>query len=255
MVATGDDKSRSRGKWEMSPRDNVVFELGLFMGRLGRDRTFYVFEKGIKLPSDLLGVTLPQFPKRNGAEKQRVLKECAETIRDHVRGRGGIFDGGIFPSVPLAFGYFNNFVEIVCRRLRISQEAKINGKLRKVPDFELHILIPDDLKDDMKAKVANAKDIRKWQQISVQAPETRAYDFFADVSFTSGKAILKDVPTTLLSLHQTIAEFLKVHQVGVSQKEKLVEAREIRRFQAVLDHLIEQSATTRGRVRTEIVDI
>jgi len=39
----------------------------------------------------------------------------------------------------------------------------------------------------MKAKVAAAKNIRKWEQISVEAPETRAYEFFADVSFAQEK--------------------------------------------------------------------
>jgi hypothetical protein len=34
-----------------------------------------------------------------------------------------------------------------------------------------------------------------------------------------------------------------------------VEAREIRRFKLVLDHLINKSSTTKGKVRTEIVDI
>src|SRR5438093_612116 len=81
-------------------------------------------------------------------------------------------------------------------------------------DFKLQVLIPDDLADDMKAKVAAAKNIRKWEQISVEAPETRAYEFFADVKFRAGKtAILQDVPTALLSLHQTITEFLKLSHV------------------------------------------
>jgi hypothetical protein len=87
-------------------------------------------------------------------------------------------------------------------------------------------------------------------------PQTRAYEFFADVTIDpNGHAVLKDVPTTLLSLHQTITEFLKLSIVGVSAKEKLVEAREIRRFKDVLDDLIGKSAFTKQHVHTEIVDI
>jgi hypothetical protein len=215
-----------------------------------------VFEKDSKLPTDLLGITLPQFPKGKGRARDRALQLCAEMIEAHVKSRSGIFEGGIFPSVPLAFGYFYNFVEVVCRRLATAKAAKINGTPKPIQDFKLQILIPDDLADDMKAKVAAAKNIRKWEQISVEAPETRAYEFFADVEFRTGKtAILQDVPTTLLSLHQTITEFLKVSHVGSDQKEKLVEAREIRRFKLVLDHLIKNSSATKGKVRTEIVDI
>jgi hypothetical protein len=256
MVATGDDATKSRGETKMAPRDNVVFELGLFMGRLGRDRTFFVFEKDSKLPSDLVGITLPQFPKRQGHAQDRALKLCAEIIKAHVKSRKGIFEGGIFPSVPLAFGYFHNFVEVVCHRLATAKAAKINGKLQPITDFKLSILIPDNLADDMKAKVAAARNIRNWQQVSVEAPETRSYDFFADVTLSASKtAILQDVPTTLLSLHQTITEFLKLSHVGSDEKEKSVEAREIRRFKLVLDHLIKRGSATKGRVSTEIVDI
>src|SRR4029079_13897412 len=40
-----------------SPRDNVVFEAGLFGGVLGMRRTFILHANGSKLPSDLLGLT------------------------------------------------------------------------------------------------------------------------------------------------------------------------------------------------------
>jgi predicted nucleotide-binding protein len=42
FVVTADDVTASRGRRKASPRDNVVFEIGLFMGAIGRERTFVV---------------------------------------------------------------------------------------------------------------------------------------------------------------------------------------------------------------------
>src|SRR6188474_1602081 len=47
----------STGPSQASPRDNVVFEAGLFGGVLGMRRTFILHADGSKLPSDLLGLT------------------------------------------------------------------------------------------------------------------------------------------------------------------------------------------------------
>jgi CRP/FNR family transcriptional regulator, cyclic AMP receptor protein len=59
LILTGDDKMVSRNSEQTVPRDNCIFELGLFMGALRRERTFIVKPRGIdiKVPSDLLGVT------------------------------------------------------------------------------------------------------------------------------------------------------------------------------------------------------
>lgn len=59
LVLTADDTLITREIEHRAPRDNCIFELGLFMGALGRDRTFIVKPRGIdiKLPSDLLGIT------------------------------------------------------------------------------------------------------------------------------------------------------------------------------------------------------
>jgi predicted nucleotide-binding protein len=42
---------------QASPRENVVFEAGLFGGAVGMDRTFILHARGAKLPTDLLGLT------------------------------------------------------------------------------------------------------------------------------------------------------------------------------------------------------
>lgn len=58
LVATADDLTESRGQSQAAPRDNVMFELGLFMGALGLRRVFILPEEGpLKLPSDLAGIT------------------------------------------------------------------------------------------------------------------------------------------------------------------------------------------------------
>jgi len=58
LVLTPDDLVVSRDVESLGPRDNVLFELGLFMGRLGRSRTFVLHQAhaDLKLPSDLAGL-------------------------------------------------------------------------------------------------------------------------------------------------------------------------------------------------------
>ncbi len=63
LVAGPDDRVSSRGKDFDAPRDNVIFELGLFMGALSRHRTFLLVptDVDLKIPSDLLGLTLVHY--------------------------------------------------------------------------------------------------------------------------------------------------------------------------------------------------
>lgn len=59
LVVTPDDKIVVRGENYDAPRDNVIFELGLLVGSIGRERTFMAIPRGcdVKIPTDLLGVT------------------------------------------------------------------------------------------------------------------------------------------------------------------------------------------------------
>lgn len=67
LVLTPDDILRVQDTALQAPRDNVMFELGLFMGRLGPARTFAICSnaRDLKLPSDLAGVTLARFNKED----------------------------------------------------------------------------------------------------------------------------------------------------------------------------------------------
>jgi len=59
FVFAPDDKVTSRGLSTTAPRDNVVFELGLFCSQLGPERVFVVKAEGesVKVPSDFAGIT------------------------------------------------------------------------------------------------------------------------------------------------------------------------------------------------------
>jgi len=58
-IASPDDLVRARHRQQQAPRDNVIFELGFFMSRLGRHRTMLLVPDGkeVKLPSDFKGIT------------------------------------------------------------------------------------------------------------------------------------------------------------------------------------------------------
>ncbi len=60
---------------QASPRDNVVFEAGLFGGALGIRRTFILHANGSKLPSDLLGLTSVRYDPAAGATEVRAINE------------------------------------------------------------------------------------------------------------------------------------------------------------------------------------
>lgn len=83
VLFTQDDLTESRGEGKPSPRDNLVFELGLFLGALGRERTILLIESGnIKIPSDLHGVMPEKFelPPRNPATQQRDSRQLRSKI-------------------------------------------------------------------------------------------------------------------------------------------------------------------------------
>lgn len=60
FVFSPDDITLMRGNSNPVVRDNVIFELGLFIGRLGPERSFFLVPDDVRdlhLPSDLTGIT------------------------------------------------------------------------------------------------------------------------------------------------------------------------------------------------------
>jgi hypothetical protein len=72
---------------QASPRDNVVFEAGLFGGVLGMRRTFILHAGGSKLPTDLLGLTCIRY---DGSTSAAVMKVVCEKLRNAIENEGRV---------------------------------------------------------------------------------------------------------------------------------------------------------------------
>lgn len=70
---------------QASPRDNVVFEAGLFGGVLGMRRTFILHAHGAKLPTDLLGLTCVRY---DGATTESKIDTITQKLRTAIEHEG-----------------------------------------------------------------------------------------------------------------------------------------------------------------------
>lgn len=137
LVLTPDDVTESRGDSQKSPRDNVLFECGLFMGRLGRERTFIVCDRStqMKLPSDLAGVSLISYDGKRMADApstavrgacmkiNRVLKR--PTFRELS---GKWLSRYVFSQGTRGSGYVEEEVEVSPARGMLRIESKNNPR-------------------------------------------------------------------------------------------------------------------------------
>jgi CRP/FNR family cyclic AMP-dependent transcriptional regulator len=89
-IAHADDVTQSREETWPSARDNVIFELGLFMGRLGRSRAILMEprDEKIKLPSDLSGVTTIAYKFEKGPSAAAKMAPACNKLRDYLKELG-----------------------------------------------------------------------------------------------------------------------------------------------------------------------
>lgn len=90
LVLAPDDEVTSRDKTAAAPRDNVVFELGLFMGALGHARTFVVKPGNteVKIPSDLGGFTLLTYTLEGESAPYEAVEPACTQLIDAIAAAG-----------------------------------------------------------------------------------------------------------------------------------------------------------------------
>jgi hypothetical protein len=105
FIFAPDDITTTRGQDRQTVRDNVIFELGMFVGRLGRERSFILMPKSaqanLHLPSDLLGLSPATYnaERRDGNIGAALGPVCSEISR-HIT-RLGVSDLAVQPTQPL----------------------------------------------------------------------------------------------------------------------------------------------------------
>jgi hypothetical protein len=88
FVFSPDDIVETRGNLFSAPRDNVIYELGLFSGALGPERCFFLIplDSEIRLPSDLLGITPGGYESgRSDQNMEAAVGPFCEKVRQKLK--------------------------------------------------------------------------------------------------------------------------------------------------------------------------
>ena len=245
FVMSDDDLIQSRG-WlrKAAPRDNVVFELGLFMGAMGKRRSFPLIappKKGcLKTPSDLLGNTEIRLGAdfRSKPIEEAIKKPCAR-LRETILARAKEAYLQLLPSTGLAVGYFKNFLIPACNALAYAPSIEVNGATIDISNdnFDFNIILPDSL------SVASPEGATKYFKanslISVSLPTSgRPYPLHVDATVSAGRLQIFDYPTTLGASHEAIKVALASTFLGYSAHHQILDNKEIENFRRTIEILL-----------------
>lgn len=221
FVASNDDIVSKRWKINKTMRDNVLFEMGLFLGSLGLNRAFLITHSKISLPSDFNGVTMIRYSKNNINNKiNDIITELNKTKNS--------FCLKPIPSATLAMGYYEEYIYPLLQKISNVQ-----------PQFELEICIPKNL-----SKIED--------QIAHYIKETSSSKEFDDrpTVYKYGNVPNKywDIPTTLATLIKLIDLIIPSTEIGDNiEKDEWIEY-ELRNFVGTLKVLINKHPIYKDKV-------
>jgi hypothetical protein len=253
LVLTDDDQITCRKVTQASPRDNVVFELGLFMGALGRRRAFPLVAQTAdgapKIPSDLLGNTAVYLPKGfhlhiDPAQLTKHLAQLVDTIKERS------LESALqwLPSTGLAIGYFQNFVLPVCQELASLPSVKVGGVDVDISkdNFDLNVVLPTTLSG---ASIQGARKFAKTQNAQVFVLETssRPFPFYVSTAVVAGRVEFYDYPTTLRASHEAIRIALAGPYLAYGKHHAVLDQKEIANFERTLRILLQDGTAAEFR--------
>lgn len=172
FVFEPNDILKIRNRRNKSVRDNVIFEFGLFIGKLGKHRVFFLVpedSENLHLPSDLLGIKAGKyFTRRDGNLRAAVAPFCDE-VRERGRSLGaksvGLDRAAMFQDLASSFAsLFDRSTTatlffIHSRSWRENNHGALTRFLNRSDSNTLNVILPNFLNADLlKQIVANFED-------------------------------------------------------------------------------------------------
>lgn len=247
FVATADDLTlTSKGEYKFEARDNVILEMALFVGVLGKRKSFLLVEQGVDKPSDFSGIFMPEFKKGDIISiKERCLEVGPKIIESYNTGHLSLY-----PTTALAIGYFKNFVADLVASIQIAKHIEIDGI--KFNDFKLKVVIPYNLKGRVKEKASLFYKRHGFTENSLETPFRRHPLWFQLDSKTAPIAVMYDMPSTLTGIDDAIEMKLEKTYKGRTKLQEIIEKRELNNFRKVLKIMLDTSPFAAATV--EIID-
>ena len=253
MLMAPDDTVVSRDKSIAAPRDNVIFELGCFLGSQGRMRAFFVLlqkpvktTKGkwveIKIPSDLAGEHYVPLPlTKSGSPRTQGLRNLVEKVGTAITAQRNLSFLTPLPSTVLAITYYKNFLLPMCDKL-MTQSLHIADSNSSVnpgkEGFKVTVAIPKNIDRASQSGQRYYKNQNKLSLCTVDS-DTRPFPFYVSLKRNRKGYQFYDVPTTLRGCSEAIRILLPHTAAGKSREQELVEKREVENFAETLQHMIE----------------
>lgn len=246
FVATMDDVTLTKDVLALEPRDNVILEMALFLGALGRDKSLLLVENGVKLPSDFKGMYMAHFDRGDDASIAAACSEYAAHMAEHYR----LGHFSLYPTTALALGYYKNFLDELVDSAEKADPLVIGGVTYS--DFKVKVVMPVDLNGRIREKSDLFYKRHGLIQDSLKTKYRKHNTWFQLDPTKAPIAVLYDMPSTLTGIDDAIEILMKKGYVGKNKMQKVIEERELNNFRRVLQLQIDGSAYAKARV--EIID-
>lgn len=233
VIGTSDDVVKSRGIVLGQARDNVTFELGLFIGRLGLKNCALLVEKNLNVMTDLDGIVLNTFDKKDSETFKRSIAAISLTFQNCTESIVNFF-----PSTTLASVYFENLLFPVCRYFIENGGFELDKK--KYNHCILQIIIPNRLSEDVNLQFEQMKHNLGTREVSIKVMG-RIRKVNLDTTQQDDKLVFVDFPTILAGINHAIKNLMNEDFRTMSNDYQAILDRELLRFVKTLELLIRKN--------------
>ncbi len=230
LIGTNDDKVIFRGQEVMQPRDNILFELGLFTGRLGTSKCAFLIEKDVKLLSDFTGLTLAYFDK----SKTDSFSNSVNGVKDMFLSSADD-EINFFPSATLASVYYENLIVPVCRFVIENNGFTVQGN--HYSKCRVNVIVPDRISEDVNLQYEQLKSKLSTENVSFRYAG-RPRNISIETQIKNETVEFIEFPTIIAGINHSISNLLPYEFNKQSSDYISILERELRRFITTLKKLL-----------------